>query len=80
MLLGYRHYRHHLTAPPLITVHLPRAGLAFYGQGTRVLVGDIVYAWQLIARAVQGYTLKPRYLFIHLSSSVLWVVVLRLTQ
>lgn len=35
-------------------------GLMFYVKGTRLFFNDIVYCSSLIARAAQGYTLKPR--------------------
>lgn len=37
-----------------------KEGLAFYGEGTKMLIGDIQYAWLLLIRAASGYTLKPR--------------------
>ena len=37
-----------------------REGLAFYGDGTRMLISDIQYAWKLLLKAAQGSTLKPR--------------------
>lgn len=41
-----------------------RTGLAYFGEGIKTLFSDIQYAWILIFRAVQGYTLKPRYCFL----------------
>ena len=35
-------------------------GLLFYVKGTRLFWNDLVYCSSLIARAAQGYTLKPR--------------------
>jgi LETM1-like protein len=32
----------------------------FYGQGTKMIVNDVQYAWSLLFKAVQGFTLKPR--------------------
>ena len=37
-----------------------RVGLSFYGEGTRMLVSDVQYAWALLVKAVTGTTLKPR--------------------
>ena len=37
-----------------------RMGLSFYGEGTRMLVSDVQYAWALLVKAVTGTTLKPR--------------------
>jgi len=37
-----------------------RVGLAFFGEGTKLLVSDIQYVWLMLSKAVQGYTLKPR--------------------
>ncbi len=37
-----------------------RAGLAYFGDGIKTLFSDVQYAWILILRAAQGYTLKPR--------------------
>ena len=37
-----------------------KEGLTFYGDGTKILVNDVIYGWKLLLRAVQGYTLKPR--------------------
>lgn len=34
--------------------------LAFYGKGCRLFWNDVVFTLSLIARAAQGYTLKPR--------------------
>lgn len=38
-----------------------KAGLAFFSEGTKVLVSDVQYGWQLTLKAIQGYTLKPRF-------------------
>jgi hypothetical protein len=38
-----------------------KQGLSFYGEGTKILLNDLQYAWILITRAIQGYTLKPRF-------------------
>ena len=35
-------------------------GLSFYGEGTRMLVSDVQYAWALLVKAATGTTLKPR--------------------
>jgi hypothetical protein len=43
-----------------ISVNFHREGLSFFGEGTKVLLNDLLYAWALIAKAVQGYTLKAR--------------------
>lgn len=37
-----------------------KSGLAFYVKGCRLLWNDVLYSLSLIARAAQGYTLKPR--------------------
>ena len=37
-----------------------KEGISFYGDGTKMLFGDIQYGWRLLLRAAQGYTLKPR--------------------
>eukprot|EP01040_Poterioochromonas_malhamensis_P000112 gene112-117_t len=37
-----------------------KAGLAYFGDGIKTLFSDVQYAWILILRAAQGYTLKPR--------------------
>ena len=37
-----------------------KEGLTFYGDGTKILINDVIYGWKLLLRAVQGYTLKPR--------------------
>eukprot|EP01041_Mallomonas_annulata_P006310 gene6310-12768_t len=37
-----------------------RDGLNFYGLGTRIIIGDLQYAWSLLLKAAQGYTLKAR--------------------
>lgn len=37
-----------------------KEGLGFYGEGTKMLVADCQYAWQLLFKALQGTTLKPR--------------------
>jgi len=37
-----------------------KSGLAFYVKGCRLLWNDLLYSLSLIARAAQGYTLKPR--------------------
>eukprot|EP01082_Thalassiosira_pseudonana_P016183 g13966.t1.2.5e17418c g13966 g13966.t1 contig9:855527-857761(-) len=37
-----------------------KKGLVFYVKGTRLFVDDIVFCLNLIGRALQGYTLKPR--------------------
>jgi hypothetical protein len=37
-----------------------KSGLAFYVKGCRLFWNDVVYTSSLIARAAQGYTLKPR--------------------
>jgi hypothetical protein len=37
-----------------------KEGLSFYGEGTKILFRDLEYASDLILKAVQGYTLKPR--------------------
>lgn len=38
-----------------------REGLSFYGQGTKLLVNDVQYAWSLLVKAAsEGYVLKPR--------------------
>lgn len=37
-----------------------KSGIAFYVKGTRLLWNDLLYSLSLIARAAQGYTLKPR--------------------
>ena len=37
-----------------------KKGLIFYVKGTRLFVDDIVFCLNLIGRALQGYTLKPR--------------------
>jgi hypothetical protein len=37
-----------------------KAGLAFFSEGTNLLLADIQYGWKLTLRAMQGYTLKPR--------------------
>ena len=40
-----------------------RQGFDFYGEGTKILLNDLQYAWYLIIKAVQGYTLKPRFAY-----------------
>merc|ERR1711988_535601 len=35
-------------------------GLSFYGEGTRMLVNDVQYAWRLLVKATTGTTLKAR--------------------
>ena len=37
-----------------------KLGLSFFGEGTKLLVADVQYAWLLTLKAAQGYTLKPR--------------------
>jgi len=37
-----------------------RKGVSFYVTGGKLLTSDLQYAWWLISRAAQGYTLKPR--------------------
>ena len=37
-----------------------KAGLAFYVKGVRLFWNDIVFCLNLVSRAAQGYTLKPR--------------------
>jgi len=37
-----------------------KSGLAFYVKGCRLFWNDLMYCFGLIARAAQGYTLKPR--------------------
>jgi len=37
-----------------------RNGISFYVTGAKLLTSDLQYAWWLISRAAQGYTLKPR--------------------
>jgi hypothetical protein len=37
-----------------------REGLSFFGDGTKVLVSDIQYAWKLLLKAASGTTLKAR--------------------
>jgi hypothetical protein len=37
-----------------------KLGLAFYGDGTRMLVSDVQYAWRLLVKATTGTTLKAR--------------------
>jgi hypothetical protein len=37
-----------------------KKGFVFYVKGTRLFVDDIVFCLNLIGRALQGYTLKPR--------------------
>jgi hypothetical protein len=37
-----------------------REGLAFYSVGTKILVTDMQYGWQLIGKAARGTTLKAR--------------------
>ena len=37
-----------------------RDGLSFLGDGTKVLVSDIQYAWKLLLKAASGTTLKAR--------------------
>lgn len=37
-----------------------KTGIAFFSEGTKLLLADIQYGWQVIVRAMQGYTLKPR--------------------
>eukprot|EP00981_Chlorochromonas_danica_P005481 scaffold1110_cov182-Ochromonas_danica.AAC.8 len=36
------------------------AGLAFFGEGFKIMVADLQYAWKLMLKASQGYILKPR--------------------
>lgn len=42
------------------TISKIKLGLSFFGEGTKLLVADIQYAWLLTLKAAQGYTLKPR--------------------
>ena len=42
------------------TLEKLKLGIAFFGEGTKMLVSDMQYAWKLIIKAAQGYTLKPR--------------------
>jgi hypothetical protein len=42
------------------TFNKVRVGLSFFGEGTKLLVSDMQYAWLLTVKAVKGYTLKPR--------------------
>jgi hypothetical protein len=44
----------------MLPIFLYRVGLSFFGEGTKLLVSDIQYAWKLLLKAVQGYILKPR--------------------
>ena len=37
-----------------------KKGLAFYAKGVRLFWNDIVFCLNLVSRAAQGYTLKPR--------------------
>lgn len=37
-----------------------KKGLVFYVKGTRLFIDDIVFCLNLIGKALQGYTLKPR--------------------
>lgn len=37
-----------------------KAGLAFFSEGTKLLVADVQYGWLLLIKAVGGYTLKAR--------------------
>ena len=37
-----------------------KKGLAFYVKGTQLFIDDLVFCLNLIGRALQGYTLKPR--------------------
>ena len=38
-----------------------KEGLDFYGEGTKMLFSDILYAWRLVVKAaLGGYTLQPR--------------------
>ena len=37
-----------------------KMGLSFYGEGTRMLVSDVQYAWRLLVKATTGTTLKAR--------------------
>jgi hypothetical protein len=37
-----------------------KAGLAFFSDGTKLLIADIQYGFLLLIKAIQGYTLKPR--------------------
>lgn len=37
-----------------------REGVSFYSEGTKMIVNDVQYAWSLLLKAAQGYTLKPR--------------------
>jgi hypothetical protein len=37
-----------------------KKGFVFYVKGTRLFIDDIVFCLNLIGRALQGYTLKPR--------------------
>jgi len=39
---------------------MSREGVAFYREGTRMLVTDCQYAGQLLLKALRGATLKPR--------------------
>lgn len=44
----------------MIGISRVKEGLSFYGEGTKILFSDLEYASDLILKAVQGYTLKPR--------------------
>lgn len=37
-----------------------KEGLNFFGEGIKILTTDLAYAWSLLVKAAQGYTLKPR--------------------
>lgn len=41
-------------------VHQTKKGLAFYVKGVRLLWNDVAFCLNLVSRAAQGYTLKPR--------------------
>ena len=37
-----------------------KEGLAFWSDGTKMLISDVQYAWKLLIKAAGGYTLKAR--------------------